>query len=72
MKFIDIRGTSQENIAKEVEEVAKRRGLELNFQVCFKCWNDQIEILFLFFLKDFWKFRSRLVRGRQPIWFSSL
>lgn len=33
MKFIDIRGTSQENIAKEVEEVAKRRGLELNFEV---------------------------------------
>lgn len=33
MKFIDIRGTSQENIAKEVVEVAKRRGLELNFQV---------------------------------------
>ena len=33
MKFIEIRGTSQENIAKEVVEVAKRRGLELNFQV---------------------------------------
>lgn len=38
MEFIDIQGTSQENIAKEVEEVAKRRGLELNFQVRF----DQI------------------------------
>lgn len=33
MEFIDVRGTSQENIAKEVEDVAKRRGLELNFQV---------------------------------------
>ncbi|XP_046647963.1 phytanoyl-CoA dioxygenase, peroxisomal-like [Daphnia pulicaria] len=32
MKFIDIRGTSQENIAKEVVEVTKRRGPELNFQ----------------------------------------
>ncbi|RXG69158.1 Phytanoyl-CoA dioxygenase, peroxisomal [Armadillidium vulgare] len=26
--YIDVRGTLQENIAKEVEEVAKRRGLE--------------------------------------------
>jgi len=34
MKFIDVRGTTQENIAKEVEEVSKRRGLELSFQVC--------------------------------------
>ncbi|XP_057368698.1 phytanoyl-CoA dioxygenase, peroxisomal-like isoform X1 [Daphnia carinata] len=54
MDFIDVQGTSQENIAKEVEQVAKRRGLELNFQ-------------------DFWKFRSRLVRGQQAVkWFSSL
>lgn len=36
MEFIDIKGTSQENIAKEVVEVAKRRGLELNFQVWFQ------------------------------------
>lgn len=54
MEFIDIQGTSQENVAKEIEEVTKRRGLELNFQ-------------------DFWKFRSRLVRGQQAVkWFSSL
>ncbi len=33
MQYIDIRGTSQENIAKEVEEIAKRRGMELEFQV---------------------------------------
>lgn len=33
MEYIDIRGTSQENIAKEVEEIAKRRGMELEFQV---------------------------------------
>lgn len=33
MKFIEVRGTTQENIAKEVEEVSKRRGLELSFQV---------------------------------------
>ena len=32
-KFIDVRGTSQENIAKEVEDIAKRRGMELDFQV---------------------------------------
>jgi len=30
-EFIDVRGTSQENIAKEVEVIAKRRGLELDF-----------------------------------------
>jgi hypothetical protein len=30
---MDIRGTSQKNIAKEVVEVTKRRGPELNFQV---------------------------------------
>lgn len=46
-KFIDVRGTSQENIAKEVEDIAKRRGMELDFQ-------------------DIWRFRSRLVRGRDP------
>jgi len=45
-QFIDIRGTSQENIAKEIEEIAKRRGMELNIQ-------------------DIWRFRSRLVRGRD-------
>jgi hypothetical protein len=33
MQYIDIRGTTQENIAKEVEEIAKRRGMELEFQV---------------------------------------
>ena len=33
MEYIDIRGTSQENIAKEVEEIAKRRGMELEFKV---------------------------------------
>lgn len=32
MEYIDIRGTSQENIAKEVEEIAKRRGMELEFK----------------------------------------
>ena len=35
MQYIDIRGTSQENIAKEVEEIAKRRGMELEFQVIY-------------------------------------
>jgi hypothetical protein len=35
MQYIDIRGTTQENIAKEVEEIAKRRGMELEFQVNF-------------------------------------
>ena len=33
MEYIDIRGTSQENIAKEVEDIAKRRGMELEFRV---------------------------------------
>lgn len=33
MEYIDIRGTSQENIAKEIEEIAKRRGMDLEFQV---------------------------------------
>ena len=33
MEYIEVRGTSQENIAKEVEEIAKRRGMELEFQV---------------------------------------
>lgn len=38
MEFIDVQGTSQENIAKEVVEVAKRRGLQLNFQVQFNIY----------------------------------
>lgn len=32
-EFIDVRGTSQANIAKEVEDIARRRGVELDFQV---------------------------------------
>ena len=42
MKFIDVHGTTQENIAKEVEQVSKRRGLELSFQV---------QIISLFYFK---------------------
>ncbi len=71
MQYIDIRGTSQENIAKEVEEIAKRRGMELEFQV-----NSPNIISFvggflnLFFcirgFQDIWRFRSRLCRGRDP------
>lgn len=33
MDYIDIKGTSQEGIAKEIEEMAKRRGMELDFHV---------------------------------------
>ena len=33
MEYIDIRGTTQENIAKEIEEIAARRGMKLEFQV---------------------------------------
>lgn len=33
MKFIDIRGTLQENIAKEVEELVQRRGFNITFEV---------------------------------------
>jgi len=47
-EFIDVRGTSQANIAKEVEDIARRRGVELDFQ-------------------SIWRFRSRLVRGRDPL-----
>jgi len=36
MEYIDIKGTSQEGIAKEVEEMAKRRGMELDFQSIWK------------------------------------
>ena len=32
-KFIDIRGTTQENIAKEVEEMAKKRGVDIDYEV---------------------------------------
>ena len=33
-EYIDVHGTSQENIAKEVEEIAKRRGIDdLDFKV---------------------------------------
>jgi phytanoyl-CoA hydroxylase len=31
--YIDVEGTTQENIAKEVEEMASRRGIEVDFQV---------------------------------------
>ncbi|KAE8745082.1 hypothetical protein FOCC_FOCC008258 [Frankliniella occidentalis] len=30
--FIDVKGTTQENIAQEIEEISKRRGFELNYQ----------------------------------------
>jgi hypothetical protein len=31
--YIDVEGTTQENIAKEVKEIASRKGMELDFQV---------------------------------------
>ncbi|XP_069703083.1 phytanoyl-CoA dioxygenase, peroxisomal-like [Periplaneta americana] len=34
--YIDVDGTTQENIAKEVEEMAARRGLDLNFKNVWK------------------------------------
>ena len=36
MQFIDIRGTSQENIAREVEELSKHRGVEMDFATFWK------------------------------------
>lgn len=34
--YIDVRGTTQENIAKEVEEIAKRRGVPMEFRDVWK------------------------------------
>lgn len=34
--YIDVRGTTQENIAKEVEEIAKRRGVPMDFRDIWK------------------------------------
>ncbi|XP_058525452.1 phytanoyl-CoA dioxygenase, peroxisomal isoform X1 [Ochotona princeps] len=47
--YIDVKGTSQENIEKEVVEIAKR----------FLGQNSSIN------LKDVWMFRSRLVKGER-------
>ena len=33
MEYIDVRGTSQESIAKEVEEISKRSGKQIDFRV---------------------------------------
>jgi phytanoyl-CoA hydroxylase len=70
MQYIDIRGTSQENIAKEVEEIAKRRGMELEFQVNSPIISIVGGISKLIFcirgFQDIWRFRSRLCRGRDP------
>ncbi|XP_012870190.1 PREDICTED: phytanoyl-CoA dioxygenase, peroxisomal-like [Dipodomys ordii] len=47
--YIDVKGTSQENIEKEVVEIAaKLHGTESNIS-----------------LKDIWTFRSRLVKGER-------
>ena len=34
--FIDVKGTTQENISKEIEEVAKRKGFTLSFEEIWK------------------------------------
>jgi phytanoyl-CoA hydroxylase len=31
--YIDVEGTTQENIANEIQEMASRRGVEIDFQV---------------------------------------
>jgi phytanoyl-CoA hydroxylase len=31
--YIEVEGTTQQNIAKEVEEMAARRGLDIDFKV---------------------------------------
>ncbi|XP_076428871.1 phytanoyl-CoA dioxygenase, peroxisomal [Peromyscus maniculatus bairdii] len=47
--YIDVKGTSQENIEREVQELAeKRHGLESNIE-----------------LKDIWMFRGRSVKGER-------
>ena len=34
--FIDVKGTTQENIAKEVEDIAKRKGFRMDFDEIWK------------------------------------
>jgi hypothetical protein len=36
MNFIDVRDTSQENIAHEIEEISKRRGVQMDFVTFWK------------------------------------
>jgi len=48
-QYIDVRGTSQESLAEEVMKIAEKRGIS----------RDDLRFA------DVWKFRSRLVRGRE-------
>ncbi|XP_069946621.1 phytanoyl-CoA dioxygenase, peroxisomal isoform X2 [Cherax quadricarinatus] len=45
-EYIDVRGTSQENIAKEVEEVARKKGIE---DLTYKGTSLNLMLQFLFF-----------------------
>ena len=64
--YIDVRGTTQEVIAKEVLDIAaKRLGTsEVTYQVCFKMITGIFYRLSLH-QQDVWKFRSRLVHGKE-------
>jgi len=48
-QYIDVKGTTQENIAEEVKEIAKKR------------IGSDVDVTFA----DIWRFRSRLVSGEQ-------
>lgn len=74
-EYINVEGTVQEVIAKEVEEVTVRRQAPLDFCVSktitsftqlsswYKSYVTVIIVTFLFILQDVWRLKSRLVRG---------
>lgn len=60
-EYIDVRGTSQESIAKEVEEVAKRRGInDLDFKASYE-FGKNILLCNVFFWKPFVKFQCSIL-----------
>ena len=65
--YIDVRGTTQEVIAKEVLDIAtKRLGTsEVTYQVCFKRITSTLYLRLSCHQQDVWKFRSRLVHGKE-------
>lgn len=66
--YINIKGTSQENISKEIIEVAKKKfGIDVDdVSVFYHLSNLNLQFILIWFRFKFqviWKYRAQLVRG---------
>lgn len=70
--YIDVKGTTQENISAEIIEIAKKKfGIDVDDVTVNEHFIDSlmklsyIKLTFSVFFQDIWKYRAQLVRGER-------